>query len=397
MIMKEIYQEKMKVLFITNYDLMYGANQSLFYMMKNLKDLYNVEPYLLVPGGGVIGEFCKKENIDCICADFRISYIDGNTQFYPVRKVTRRIMRFTDYIRIYKKIKLLGLKFDLVHSNSSVFDIGYFLAKWWKIPHVWHVREFAGIHYNLYNVVPVIGELRQYRKSDAVIAISDSIKQYISNKGKGISLYMIYDGIEITPRYDKQYCRNGIVRFCIIGAMNKKKNQLDVVKACMKLLTQNISSFELYIVGDYKGAETAKEIDAMCDSNPELDKRIIRTGYCNQINTFLVDMDIGIMASEKEAFGRVTIEYMANYMSVIGTNSGGTPELIEGIGDLYEPHDIDCLAQLMRKYICNPELLVERSVQNRTRAEVYTARKNAGNVNAVYKKVLNKKDRHRRV
>lgn len=377
----------MKVLFITNYDLMYGANQSLFYMMKHLKESYNVEPYLLVPKGGVIGEYCKRENISCICPDFRISYIDGNTKWFPIRKLTRRIMRFTDYIRIYRKINSLGLNFDLVHSNSSVFDIGYFLAKWWRIPHVWHVREFAQMHYNLHNVISAASELRQYQKSSAIIAISDAIMQNVENKGKNINLYRIYNGIEITEKYNKQYCKEGIVKFCIVGALNKKKNQVDVVRACLRLLDKNIDNFELYIVGDYEGSP-AEEIDDLCDRYPELDKRVRRIGYCDDVNALLINMDVGIMASDKEAFGRVTIEYMANYMSVIGTNSGGTPELIEGVGDLFEPHDIVGLAELMEKYIRNPRLLYDKCQKNRMQAEKFGAKNNADNIYAIYKNIL---------
>ncbi|MCM1182296.1 MAG: glycosyltransferase family 4 protein [Roseburia sp.] len=376
----------MKVLFITNFGLMYGANQSLFYMMKYLKKSHNVEPYLLVPGGGGIEAHCKEENINCICADFRISYIDGDTKWLPIRKQTRKIMRFTDYIRIYKEINMAGIKFDLIHSNSSVFDIGYFLARWWHIPHVWHIREFAMEDYNLHNVISKTSELRQYQKSNAIIAISESIRQYVKNKGKGIPLYRIYNGIEITEEYDKQYCKKGIVKFCIVGALNKKKNHPDVVKACLELLNKDISSFELYIIGDYVG-ETAEEINRLCSGHPELDKRIVRMGYRRDVNSLLKDMDVGIMASDKEAFGRVTIEYMANYMSVIGTNTGGTPELIKGVGDLFEPHDVVHLAELMEKYICHPRLLYDKRKQNRLQAERFTAQNNADDIYAIYEKI----------
>lgn len=379
--------KKVRVLYITNYDSMYGANQSLFYMIKHLKESYNVEPYLLVPGGGKIGEYCKRENINCICSDFRISYLAENTKYMLFRKITRSIMRFTDYIRIYRKINSLSLKFDLIHSNSSVFDIGYFLAKWWKISYVWHVREFAKDDYELQNVISKADELKQYQKSDAIIAISDSIMQYIVNKGSNINVCRIYNGIEIVEKYNKQYCREGIVRFCIVGALNKRKNQIDVVKACLKLLNENVYQFELYIIGDYTGV-MAEEIDSLCKNWPELDRRIIRTGYCDKVNSLLVDMDVGIMASDKEAFGRVTIEYMANYMVVIGTNSGGTPELIEGVGHLYEPHDIVRLAELMKIYIRNPQLLYDKCQQNRMRAEKFSAQNNADDVYAVYKSIL---------
>jgi glycosyltransferase involved in cell wall biosynthesis len=39
-------------------------------------------------------------------------------------------------------------------------------------------------------------------------------------------------------------------------------------------------------------------------------------------------MNIGLMCSRDEAFGRVTIEFMLHKMPVIASNSGANPELV---------------------------------------------------------------------
>lgn len=379
----------MKILYITNYDSMYGANQSLFFMMKLLKESYGIEPYLLVPGGGEIGVLCEQEGISCICQDFRISYLDKNTPHLRVRKVTRRMMRLYDYIKVFAAINKSGLSFDLVHTNSSVFDIGYCLAKWWGIPHVWHVREFAERDYNLVNVLPAYVEKKEYTNTNAMIAISNAIKEYVQEKNHNDNIERIYNGVNIPAQYQKRYYKNNVTNFCIIGSLIPQKNQMDVVKACAELIERGHEKFNLYIVGDFSG-EQAIAIEQFLQNNSLLKEKVIITGFCKNVNELLKDMDVGIMASEAEAFGRVTIEYMANYMPVIGTNTGGTPEILDDTRTLFAPHDIKKLADLMEEYMDNIKDLVCSGQTARKRAEIFAAKTNADRIYDLYQTVINR-------
>lgn len=376
----------MKILYITNYDSMYGANQSLFNMMKLLKNMYNVEPYLLVPGGGMISGLCEKENIECFRYDFRISYLDENTPYLEFRRFTRRVMRIVDYVKIYKQIRKSGIKFNIIHSNSSVFDIGYYLAKWLKVPHVWHIREFAHSHYGLINSLSKKIEKIEYKNSSTVIAISDAIYEYIKKENTDAKIQRVYNGVNIPEAYEKEYCKNNVINFCIIGSMTYKKNQIDVIKACDMLIKREINNFRLYLVGDFIGPQ-AKNIKQYLENNNALKEKVIITGFCDNINGLLKDMDVGIMASEEEAFGRVTVEYMANYMPVIGTNTGGTPEIISGVGKLYKPHDIRKLSEWMAWYIDNLEMLKLDGQACRKRSELFDAKINAKKIYEIYQEM----------
>lgn len=68
------------------------------------------------------------------------------------------------------------------------------------------------------------------------------------------------------------------------------------------------------------------------------------------------NMDVELVCSRAEAFGRVTAEAMLGGMSVIGSNTGGTVGLInhKKIGYLYSKSDINELAEYMKEFICNP-------------------------------------------
>ncbi len=377
----------MKVLYITNYTTMYGANTSLYYMMLCLKEKYGIIPYLLLPkgnGNSKMAEFCQNAGIMCFQYDFRISVLDEETKYLAFRKLTRRVMRYVDFYKILSLFNQENIKFDFIHSNSSIFDIGYFLAKKWKISHVWHIREFAKEDYQLVSVLNKKAIIKKYQQSSAIVAISGAIFDKIQQYGTLNNVYKINNGINIVAEYHKKYAEDGVYKFCIVGSIQPKKNQLDVVKACLKLEEREITNYLLYIVGD-KAGSYYEEIIQFIEEHPVLKEKIIFTGFCDDVNQFLKDKDVGIMASEAEAFGRVTVEYMANYMPVIGTNTGGTPEILAGVGSLYEPHDTEKLSKLMIHYINIGNSILEEGICARERAKEFSTEKNAEAIYTLYK------------
>lgn len=354
-----------------------------------LKKKYGIEPYLLTCGSGEMIERCKMMDITCFCYDFRISVLEEGTKWERVRKKTRRLMRYKDYYYILNFLSRNNLRFDLVHSNSSIFDIGLFLSHKWNVPHIWHVREFAKEDYGLETIFSKRDIKKQYLKTDTVIAISDAIAKRVLSYSAQIIVRKVYNGIHLTEEYEKVYFKDNFVRFCIVGAIQPQKGQFDVVKACKLLEEKKIVDYQLYIVGD-RGSDYYQEILNYISQNKELEEKVFFTGFERDINGFLRNMDIGIMASDFEAFGRVTVEYMANYMPVIGTNSGGTPEVIGDVGVLYTPHDIISLSNHMAQFMENRQSIRKSGILARKRASMFTDEKNAGKIYGIYEDVINK-------
>ena len=65
--------------------------------------------------------------------------------------------------------------------------------------------------------------------------------------------------------------------------------------------------------------------------------------------------DVVLMCSRREAFGRVTVEGMKLGKPVIGTRSGGTPEIVQDTetGFLYAPGDAQELAARIGELYAN--------------------------------------------
>lgn len=379
----------MKILYITNYDTIGGANLCLSEMAVYMHIYHNVEPYILVPGGGIIQEKLSPLGIHFICSDFRIGIIDKDTKHKSFRKFTRRVMRYTEYNKILKKIEQQNLKFDLIHTNTSITDIGLFLARKWNIPHVWHFREFIEEHYSFEYVWSNKVITHKLLRTSKVITVSKALEQKILNYSSKIKEIQIYDGINIRPKYEKKYCQDGNVNFCIVGIISEDKNQIDAVKACVNLMKQGYHNFSLTIVGPTDNDYYNKIVDYI-DKN-HLNSYIHFTGYETDVNPILEHMDVGIMASKKEAFGRVTIEYMSNYMPVIGTQSGATPELISALDLMYTASNIKQLTDKMIYCISHIDEIRKLGLIARKISESFTIESNCEQIWNVYQEILMEK------
>lgn len=379
-------EKKIKILYVTSYSGLYGANKSMLGMISVLKEKYNILPYVLVNGEGELTKELRKKGIGYIVANYYICMIDLGANWVGFRRWRKRVVRLLSYGNIIRKIK--KMKIDIIHSNSSVIDIGYFASRRLKCPHIWHIREYGKEDYNLVQIDNENKIRRRYLNSNKVIAISESIGDMLRKIDKGININVIYNGIKIPDRYNKEFCENK-VHFCIIGIISKNKNQIEAVMAAHYLIKNGCRNFCLHIVGDdlkEEGTIIRKYVE-----DYKLSDYVEINGYKNDIDSYLKKMDVGIVTSCKEAFGRVTIEYMSNYMPVIGTNMGGTKELIRNgyNGFLYELGSVESLAEKMKELINDLGLLKKLGMEARNFSEGFTIEKNACQVNKVYREIEN--------
>lgn len=379
----------MKILYVTNYGSLGGANHSLCEMALYMKQYYNIEPYILVPAGGEIEKKLKPYGIKFLCHDFRISAIDENTKCKAFRKLTRKIMRYTEFYAVLAMINRQGLKFDLVHTNTSITDIGLFLAKKWGVPHVWHFREFLKDGYPLEYIWGKRGYTQKLLQSSRIITISKALAQKVESYSSKINNIQIYNGVEIRKPYVKNYCEEGIIHFCMVGMIYKQKNQMDAVKACQILLSRGYTNFSLTIVGSTQGNYYQTIINYINQS--QLNPYVFFMGYRSDVGSILEHMDVGIMATNNEAFGRVTIEYMSNYMPVIGARSGATPELVPFKNLLYEVNNIEELANKMIYCIDHMGEIKDIGLQAREASETYTIKNNCEQIWDVYQEISGEK------
>lgn len=333
---------------------MAGANRSLLQLILELKRNYNIEPYVLIPKDNSNSLFTKT------LTENEISYITARySWFKSSKKGIKNYLYYFFNIFFYPIIayKLKKNDFNIVHSNSSTIDIGVFLSKIKKAKHIWHLREFG---FSDYNLTPFFGE--RFEKyiynlpNNTFIAISKKIQENYQKIITNRKIHLIYNGIPINNKLAVH--RNEKVQFCCIGLINENKNQLEILKAASILVNQYMcKNFHITFAG-IEDEKYKKHLIEFIKTN-QLSDYVTFLGEISNVSDFLTQMDVGLMVSINEAFGRVTIEYMLHNLAVIASNSGANPELIENKknGLLYELHNIKDLSKAMHSLIINPIII----------------------------------------
>ena len=117
--------------------------------------------------------------------------------------------------------------------------------------------------------------------------------------------------------------------------------------------------------------ELLSKIEWACAFSKTTPRIINRT---KKINDFRKNMDVGIVASRSEAFGRTTIEGMLSQMLIIASNAGSNIELINDgkNGFLYELHNDKQLAKILSNINDNRLLLKEIALNGFEFAKKFT-------------------------
>lgn len=372
----------MKVLYITHATDLSGANQSMLQMIRELKDNHGIQPFVICPH---IYE-SKDRNIQTECNKIGIPCISHRMTNFKRRK-TSFFQKL--YFVVFQSIYVLHLlwilrnkSFDIIHSNSSVTDTGAYLAYFKKTHHVWHLREFGKEDFGLTSCLGPKYEKFIYKKADVFIAISDAVKRVFSQVIDVRKLVRIYNGINPPESNNVSQHNNRVVKFCVVGRVDENKNQMEAIKACSLLIKEGITNFELIIIGRTEEKYEMYISDYIRKESLENNVKLLGQRY--DVSQLLTSMDVGLMLSKAEAFGRVTIEYQLHNLAVIASDSGANSELIEDnkTGLLYRLGDVEALKKKMSLLISDPDKLKSIALSGYKNAN--STFKSINNSNAVF-------------
>ncbi len=146
----------------------------------------------------------------------------------------------------------------------------------------------------------------------------------------------------------------------VLGRIGPTKGQMGVIKA-FSLLSEKHKDLQLLIMGEAtinekKCLDYEKDCRKFVKEN-NLEDRVHFRPFRNEVEYFYSAIDLFIMPSKKETYGMVTVEAMLSGVPIIGTNAGGTIDLLENgtLGQLYSFGDADELKNkienvLLEKY-----------------------------------------------
>lgn len=140
--------------------------------------------------------------------------------------------------------------------------------------------------------------------------------------------------------------------FGLIGRFDKQKGQKLLLDAYLKLPNAPVG---LVFLGEKtKGEATDYYTDLIkiIEEN-KLQNKVFIHPFRKDISPFYAAIDCLVMASKSETFGMVTIEAMACGVPVIGSNAGGTTEILENgkLGLLFAPEDEKDLSEKLKLFL----------------------------------------------
>lgn len=389
----------MKLLFVSHENNLGGATRSMLGIIDELIKEKDNEVLVFVPK---FNEDTKQGRLTTELEKRNIPYIYERAYWwmYPKENKKRLAKRIVDYIkvlltyltslRVTKEIKRKNI--ELVHSNSSVSFLGALVAKKINAKHIWHIREFGKEDHGLEFVLNREKSLKLMKNNtDKFICISNSIYMKYSQLLGENKCEMIFNGLNIDKelkepvnKLDKSY------NILISGRIKESKGQLEAIKAIKTLKEKGYDKLKLYIAGICDDAYIER-LNSYIEENKITDK-IIFCGFVKDMTMFREKIDLELVCSKIEAFGRVTIEAMLNGNPVIGANTGGTKELIQDrvTGLLYEQGNSNDLAEKIEELINNYELrknIVEQAYDYSKNN--FTTKMNAKKIIEEYRKILN--------
>ena len=255
---------------------------------------------------------------------------------------------------------------DIIHTHWIIPHgiIGIFTGNFFGIPHVSSIHgtdvTIARQYSFLSKMIRFIG-----KRCDAITVNSSYIREVFLSCGRNLPYpILIPMGVDLSIfNCVKQVNREDIYHkplILFIGRLIRWKG-IHILIQAMRLLIKDYPEASLVIAGDGVCLKKLKELV----SKLGIESSVLFTGNIpgNEIISWYSKADIFILPSITdnnltEGLGVVLLEAMASGVPVIGSNSGGIPDIIEdGVnGLLVPPGDPDALNTAIIRIIEDPDL-----------------------------------------
>ena len=317
------------VLYLNNVAVMGGAEQSLLALVESVRKS-GYRPIVVLGSDGPL--FSRLNDVGIQTYVFPLDFCHTTNPLPFVRSV--------GYLKhIIKKEDV-----RLVHSNT-LWDnqYGTVAARISRVPHILHVRGFSRCQcswksfYGLGNV--------------AICNSRHTRDEFVNSTGFRKKVEVVYNGVDtdkfrpddnkrMTARSGYGFTRSDFV-MGMAGRLTEEKGQLTLLKMLLPLLKSN-KHYKVVISGDTNihTDDYRKRLELFINDSA-LGEQVTVAGFVDDMPTFYNALDLFLLPSIREPFGRVLIEAMATEISVIASRVGGVPEVVKDgeVGYLVEAAD----------------------------------------------------------
>jgi glycosyltransferase involved in cell wall biosynthesis len=205
-----------------------------------------------------------------------------------------------------------------------------------------------------------LGHILMYSRLNRMIALSEIQKQHLANclpvpENKFVVVPNGVDTERFKPRARREDIRQSWtvksdnLLFGLIGRLDRQKGSLEFVEAAGTILKTYPHARFVMVGGNTLGeSDIGREVRDKMESLG-LDGKVILTDFRTDIPDVMNALDVFVMPSYEENFANVMLEALASGLPCIGTDSGGTPEILSfgKTGVLCQPRSAQALADAM--------------------------------------------------
>ncbi len=344
-----------RILFVCHDGDLFGSQQSLLLMVRHLPR-ERVTPLVSVARPGPLNDRIREMDDVEILSHRRLQWIKhdprtplqrGGDMAGLLASALPRAGQLADLVRRHR--------IDIIHSNSTVSLEGALAAKMAGVPHVWHVRELFMEENPKLN--PILGRVLTRNAidclSDRVICISEAVRRQFGRYGDNLEKYrVIHNALESVPETEANGRNDGPFRIGYVGRLSEGKRFHDLLEAISSL---GANRPEVLVAGRFVDKPFEKRVMDRIERDG-LKDQVRFLGYRDDLPAVYRDINVLVVPSLNEPFGRVVIEAMMAGVPCIAADSGGIPEIIDDgrTGLLFPPRDTDALAACLRDVMADP-------------------------------------------
>ncbi|MDD3245396.1 MAG: glycosyltransferase family 1 protein [Methanosarcina sp.] len=348
--------------------------------------------------------------IDYICG-YKTKEIFGMLKFQKnIQKILIDV-RFNkiEYPRISRRSGILFNKFMkyfvyplIVKKSITENNVKHIFSQEWG--YLLNYIELDKSVINCYDLIPWVYEnnhsffwklnIKGLNKADKIITISEYSKNDII-KHLGYPedrIHIIYPAVDhehYFPNKSKEILKKFNINeneyvILYVGSEQQRKNVPFLIKS-FAILKNNLPHVKLIKIGKpQKRGKREENLNLISKLNLQNDILIIDTVPEADLPRYYNAADLFVYPSLYEGFGLPPLEAMACGCPVITSNTSSLPEVVGDAGIMFDPCDVDGLADLMYTVLTNEILKEDMSKKGLERAKLFTWEISARNTLKIY-------------
>lgn len=381
----------MKILIIHHIAMMHGSSISMFSMVEGILSK-GIEVCIAIPDNMPFEDAFLNRTSQLGLKLYKIHLVQStdatgwSRNLFPFKCFLRRWKNLLkDKLNSYYQIcSIIEIEHpDIIHTNVGVIHEGFWAARMYNLPHVFHLREYQDLDFG-WRILPT-KRLFEFilLKSSAVCPITEGIQEHFNLKDNKNS-FVVYNGIY--SKQDIAFDSNKENYFLLASRVSQEKGIEEIINA-FSIFVQTHTNWKLKIAGSateqYLLYLTELVNHLGCNSSIEF------LGHVSNVKELMQKAKALIVGSYNEGFGRMTAEAAFNGCLIIGRNTAGTKEIMDRIGGFPFLSQSELIQRMHFVSILSNEEYMTNAKESQSKAiELYSIEQNVDKMISIYRSLI---------